>query len=158
MVECPQAENYCDWAGFVTPFVTGAFGEREPAAPGPPLPGGACAPSAPRLGINFWIFVCALTPVSPGFSMLDSGVETCPAPGGTCASPFPAASSATTSTPSDNRGQRFTPFQQVSLIIQRELRDWTGVSRQCVSACQSTPVLCLPPMTAARANERRRPA
>src|SRR5271170_4143447 len=80
-----RAENYCGWAGLVTPFVTGACGERESAAPGPALPGGACAPSAPRLGMKISMFVCARTPVSPGFSMLDPGVETCPVPGETCA-------------------------------------------------------------------------
>jgi hypothetical protein len=69
--------------------------------------------------MKVWMFVCARTPVSPGFSMLDPGVEICPEPGGTCAYPFPAANTAIASTPIDNRGQRFAAFQQASLIIQR---------------------------------------
>jgi hypothetical protein len=70
--------------------------------------------------MKIWVLVCARTPASPGFSTLDSGVETCPAPGGTCAYPFPAAKKAAASSAIDKRGQLRAAFQQVSLII-REL-------------------------------------
>jgi hypothetical protein len=67
--------------------------------------------------MKIWVFVCARTPVSPGLSMLDSGIETCPAPGETCAYPFSAARRAAASIAIGKRGQLLADFQQVSLII-----------------------------------------
>jgi hypothetical protein len=78
-----RRRNYCGWALLVPSFGGGMLLGLTPLGPTPP--GEACPPAAPGLGRKTSMFVCARTPLSPGFSMLESGMVTCPPPDDACA-------------------------------------------------------------------------
>jgi hypothetical protein len=70
------------------------------------------------LGRKISIFVCARTPRSPGFSMLESGVVTCPPTGEVCACTPEAASNATINTENNKqRQQRVSQLPENPLIL-----------------------------------------
>jgi hypothetical protein len=69
------------------------------------------------LGRKISIFVCARTPLSPGFSMLEPGVVTCPPTGDDCAWTSEAESNATINTENTKQYQwRASPPLQNLLI------------------------------------------
>jgi hypothetical protein len=88
----------------LVPGEPGGFGGRKWALSIPARGSRDGAPSALGLGVKIWIFVCALTPRSLGFSVLDSGVDICPPGEGACAcAPAVVSNSATNSKNSKQR-------------------------------------------------------